>query len=208
MTIQLIGAGLGRTGTMSLKLALECLLGGTCHHMMEVGQHPDEVPLWHAAFRGEPVDFVELLDGYSAIVDYPGAAVWRELAEAFPDAPVLLSTRSSAQTWWESASSTILIPREPTDDAGWARRAMISDMFARNLGDIDLSDEHAVTAAYEAHNQAVRREIPADRLFEYQPGDGWAPLCAALALPEPDEPFPHTNTREEFRERAGLDEPS
>jgi hypothetical protein len=208
MTIRLIGAGLGRTGTMSLKLALEHLLGGTCHHMVEVGRHPDEIPLWHAAFRGEPVDLGGLLDGYCAVVDYPGAAAWRELAETFPDAPILLSTRSSAQTWWDSASSTILVPRQPTDDVGRARRAMLGDMFARSLGDIDLSDEDAVTAAYDAHNDAVRREIPNDRLFEYQPGDGWAPLCAALGIAEPDEPFPHTNTREEFRERAGLDEPS
>jgi hypothetical protein len=208
MTIQLIGAGLGRTGTMSLKLALEHLLGGTCHHMVEVGRHPDEIPRWHAAFRGEPVGFGGLLDGYCAVVDYPGAAAWRELAETFPDAPILLSTRSSAQTWWDSASSTILVPRQPTDDVGRARRAMLTDMFARSLGDIDLSDEDAVKAAYDAHNDAVRREIPTHRLFEYQPGDGWAPLCTALGLAEPDEPFPHTNTREEFRERAGLDEPS
>ncbi len=105
MTIQLIGAGLGRTGTHSLKLALEQLLGGTCHHMMEVFSHPDEVPVWDAAMRGEPVDYPALLGDYCAIVDYPGAAVWRELADAFPDAPVLLSTRESAQVWWDSASS-------------------------------------------------------------------------------------------------------
>jgi hypothetical protein len=120
MTIQLVGAGLGRTGTMSLKLALERLLGGTCHHMMEVFGHPDEVPVWHAAMRGEPVDYPQLLAGYTAIVDYPGAAVWRELAAAFPDAPVLLSTRSSAEAWWESASNTILVrrPDDVADDPG------------------------------------------------------------------------------------------
>ena len=72
MTIQLVGVGLGRTGTMSLKLALEQLLGGTCHHMMEVLGHPDEVAFWDAAMRGETVDFPVLLDGYCAIVDYPG----------------------------------------------------------------------------------------------------------------------------------------
>ena len=81
-------------------------------------------------------------------------------------------------------------------------------MFARSLGDVDLSDEDGVKAAYDAHNAAVRAAIAPERLFEYQPGDGWAPLCAALRLPEPDESFPHTNTREEFRERAGLDGPS
>ena len=205
MTIQLVGAGLGRTGTMSLKLALERLLGGSCHHMMEVFQHPEEVPVWHAAMLGEPVDFAELLAGYNAIVDYPGAAVWRELAATFPDAPVLLSTRSSAEAWWDSASNTILALRpEERDPAG---RRMIEALFARSIG-ADITDREAVMAAYEAHNAAVRAEIPSERLYEYQPGDGWAPLCAALGLPEPDEPFPHTNTREEFRQRAGLDDPA
>ena len=207
MTIQLIGAGLGRTGTMSLKLAIEQLLGGTCHHMKEVFARVDEIPVWHAAMRDEPVDFAGLLADYEAIVDYPGAAVWRELAEAFPDAPVLLSTRSSAQVWWESASATIFptSTEPPSNDDEAAHRAMGRDMFAKSLGDVDLSDEAAVTAAYEAHNAAVRATIPTDRLFEYRPGDGWAPLCAALGLAEPDEPFPHTNTREEFRSRRGLD---
>ncbi len=108
MTIQLIGAGLGRTGTLSLKLAIEQLLGGTCHHMAEVGAHPEEVPVWHAAMLGEEPDWPTFLAGYNAIVDYPGAAVWRELADAFPAAPVLLSTRSSADVWFESADATIL----------------------------------------------------------------------------------------------------
>jgi hypothetical protein len=205
MTIQLVGAGLGRTGTMSLKLALEQLLGGTCHHMMEVFGHPDEVPSWHAAMLGEPVDFPALLSGYTAIVDYPGAAVWRELAAAFPDAPVLLSTRSSADEWWDSASNTILALRPDREDSDGRR--MIDEMFRRSLG-VDITDRDAVIAAYEAHNAEVRNEVPPERLFEYRPGDGWAPLCAALDLPVPDEPFPHTNTREEFRERAGLDEPT
>lgn len=206
MTIRLIGAGLGRTGTMSLKLALEQLLGGTCHHMMEVFGHPAEIPVWHAAMRGEPVDFTELLAGYEAIVDYPGAAVWRDLADAFPDAPILLSTRSSARTWYDSAAATIFASRdwEAADDTARRQRAMIATMFDRSLGP-DLDDADAIMAAYDTHNAAVRAEVPAGRLFEYQPGDGWAPLCAALGVPLPDVDFPHENTREQFRARAGLD---
>ncbi|HYN35112.1 MAG TPA: sulfotransferase [Ilumatobacteraceae bacterium] len=208
MTIQLVGVGLGRTGTLSLKLALEQLLGGTCHHMFEVFAHPDEVAVWDAAMHDEPVDFPALLGGYCAIVDYPGAAVWRELTSAFPDVPVLLSTRSSAQVWWDSASSTIFpSTQRPASDAAddsQRHRAMIRAMFERNLG-VPVDDADGVMAAYEAHNAAVRAEIAPERLFEYQPGDGWGPLCAALGLPEPAEPFPHTNTREEFRSNAGLD---
>jgi hypothetical protein len=81
---------------------------------------------------------------------------------------------------------------------------MIQAMFDRSLG-VPVDDAEGAMAAYDAHNAAVRAEIAPERLFEYQPGDGWGPLCAALGLPEPSEPFPHTNTREEFRSRAGLD---
>jgi hypothetical protein len=207
MTIRLIGAGLGRTGTMSLKLALEQLLGGTCHHMIEVWSHPDEVAHWHAAMHGEPVDWRALLDDYTAIVDYPGAAVWQELATAFPDAPVLLSTRSSAQAWYDSAAATIFQSSkwDPADEDGRTQKAMIATMFERSLA-VPLDDAAGVMAAYEAHNAAVRATIPPERLFEYQPGDGWEPLCAALDLPIPDAEFPHENTREQFRARAGLDD--
>jgi hypothetical protein len=207
VTIRLIGAGLGRTGTMSLKRALEQLLGGTCHHMMEVWSHPDEIAAWDDALHDRPVDWHGLLGGYSAIVDYPGAAVWRELADAFPDAPVLLSTRSSAQAWYDSAAATIFESSKwkATDDAGRRQKAMIAAVFERSIG-VPLDDAAGVMAAYDAHNAAVRATIAPQRLFEYQPGDGWSPLCAALGLPEPTDAFPHTNTREEFRKRAGLED--
>jgi hypothetical protein len=205
MAIRIVGAGLGRTGTLSLKLALERLLGGTCHHMAEVFAHPEEVPAWTDAVHGRPVDWHALLEPYCAIVDYPGAAVWRDLADAFPDAPVLLSTRSSARAWYDSARATILARhREPSDDVGRSIREMTDAMFERSIGP-DRTDPDAVMAAYEHHNAAVRAAIGADRLVEYQPGDGWSPLCDALGLPVPDEPFPHTNTREEFRKMAGIE---
>ena len=206
MTIQLVGAGVGRTGTHSLKLALEHLLGGPCHHMIEVFTRPDEIAVWHAATLGTMPDWDALLAPYAAIVDFPGACFWRELADAFPDAPVLLSTRSSAESWWESADATIFATtrRGPPPDGDQRHHQMILDLFSKKFAPGWSSHDEAV-AAYEAHNAAVRAEIPADRLFEYQPGDGWAPLCAALGLPEPSEPFPHTNTTEEFRRFAHLD---
>ena len=160
MTMQLIGAGLGRTGTMSLKLALERLLGGTCHHMKEVGAHPEEVPFWHAAIRGETVDYRTVLDGYTAIVDYPGAAVWHQLADAFPEAPVLLSTRASAEQWWQSASATILVRRDPVDDAARERWSMVTDMFAVSLGDIVLTRlQELVTDLYLAETEAKTKKL-------------------------------------------------
>lgn len=201
--IRIVGAGVGRTGTASLKQALERLLGAPCYHMIEVFEHLEHVPIWHAAIRGEDVDWSRVLDGYAAIVDWPGAACWRSIAAAYPDALVLLSTRSDAETWYRSAKATILgdIPEEvkvarpemqPFGD-------MVGDMFAAL--DPNWRDRDAAMAAYERHNAAVRAEVPAERLVEWQPGDGWEPLCAALHVAVPDEPFPHTNTTEEFNAR-------
>jgi len=202
MSIQLIGAGVGRTGTHALKLAIEELLGGTCHHMYEVIMNPDEQPVWQAAMLGEEPEWPTFLADYCAIVDFPGAALWRELADAFPDAPVLLSTRASAQEWWESADGTIfeLTRRMAGEEPPPLAVTMLERRFSANW-----SDRDAAIAAYDAHNAAVRATIPAERLYEYQPGDGWGPLCAALGVPKPDTAFPRTNTREEFRERIGIE---
>ncbi len=208
MTIRLIGAGVGRTGTHALKLALEELLDGTCHHMAEVHRRPEERPMWAAAMRGEAPDWHEFLGGYCAIVDFPGCVMWPELTEAYPDAPVLLSTRSSAEVWWESADATIFeVARQAMAGEGdEERREMVAAMFDERF-DSGWRDREAAIAAYDAHNAAVREAIPAERLFEYQPGDGWGPLCAALGVDEPDVPFPLTNTRAEFRSRMELRRP-
>ena len=201
--MRIVGAGLGRTGTNSLKLALERLLGAPCYHMVEVFEHMDHVPTWHAAIRGEAVDWSPVLGGYEAIVDWPGAAVWRELASAYPDALVLLSTRRDAATWLTSVRATIMEsgPQNAMEDdpnlPGFV--PMARDMFARF--EPDWRNDDAAMAAYDAHNEAVRREVPAGRLVEWQPGDGWEPLSSALGVAVPDEPFPHVNTTEEFRSR-------
>src|SRR3954451_12478985 len=107
MTMRLVGAGLGRTGTHSLKLAIERLTGAPCYHMMEVFGHPEHLPVWREAATGTEPDWPELLKDYEAIVDWPGASFWREMSAAFPDAVILLSTRSDAETWSRSASKTI-----------------------------------------------------------------------------------------------------
>jgi Sulfotransferase domain len=196
--MRLVGAGLGRTGTMSLKLALERLLGAPCYHMLEVFQHPQHVPLWHAAVRGEMPDWQRLFAGWAAAVDWPAAAFWPELSAAFPDAVVLLSVRDS-QSWWRSASSTIF-PEVHREEPGDPWLAMVKDLMAARFTSA-LDDPQAAIAAYEGHNARVRATVPAERLVEWRPGDGWQPLCAALGVPVPDEPFPHRNSTEEFRER-------
>ncbi len=209
MALQIVGAGLGRTGTNSLKLALEQLLGNPCYHMLEVFGRPDDVAVWHGAIDGVSPDWAALFDGYAAAVDWPTAAFWREIADTYPDAPVLLSTRSSADAWWKSANETIfeMGRREPPDDPVFGpMQRMVIDMFTKRFAS-GWSEERAAKAAYEAHNDAVRAAIPADRLVEWCPGDGWDPICAALGVAVPAEPFPHVNSTNDFRTIAGFDEP-
>jgi hypothetical protein len=208
MGLQVVGAGLGRTGTLSLKQALEQLLDGPCYHMMEVFGNRDAIDTWHRAAEGDSPAWNEFLDGYVATVDWPAAAFWDELAAANPDAVVLLSTRD-ADSWWRSASNTIFAVRlgdgEPGSDLE-AHRAMVESLF-RNTFTASWQEEEAAKAAFLAHNERVRATVPASRLVEYQPGDGWGPLCEALDVPVPDTPYPHVNTTDDFRLMAGLDQP-
>lgn len=208
MTLRVVGSGLGRTGTRSLKDALELLLGAPCYHMMECFPRPDHPPRWTAAMRGEPVDWEDLLDGFAATVDWPAAACWKELAAAYPDALILHSERP-ADAWFRSAERTIFDgfrkPREdwpaPGADPWWDMAVtMFEDRFTP-----EFLDRDAAMAAVEAWNADVRASAPPDRLVVWRTGDGWEPICGALDLPVPEEPFPHVNTTEQFRRHVGLD---
>lgn len=204
MSLRVIGAGLGRTGTMSLKGALERLLGAPCYHMIEVFPRPAHFGLWTAAARGEPVDWHALFDGFQATVDWPASAFWKEIAQAFPEALILLSTRDSAEAWWKSASETIF--GIATADRSNPVAKMVDAIFeARFTKAID--DRDAAIAAYERHNADVRATAPRDRLVEWTPKDGWGPLCKALGVAVPAEPFPHVNTTDEFKARVAAGPP-
>jgi hypothetical protein len=203
MSLRVVGAGVGRTGTESLKMALERLLGGPCYHMVELFGRPDDVTRWRRAVDG-PADWDDLLAGYVAAVDWPASAFWRELSGAYPDALVLLSVRD-VDAWWTSASNTIFSPevtehREQSPfPAGWPHD-LISARFTPGW-----QNEDEAKAAYVRHNDEVRAEVPVERLLEWSPGDGWEPICAALGLEVPGEPFPHANTTEMFKaRRAGM----
>jgi len=200
MSLRVVGAGLGRTGTMSLKVALEKLLGAPCYHMLEVFSHPEHASYWTAAARGQMPDWDEVFKGYVAAVDWPPCAWWPEISARYPDAIVLLSTRDSAETWWGSADATIFAGIDRAPEGSF--REMVQAMFASRFTP-DVRDKAASIAAYERHNAEVRRRVPKSRLLEYQPGDGWEPLCRALGVPVPGEPYPHTNTREEWAARMG-----
>lgn len=206
MTLQVVGAGLGRTGTTSLKAALEQLLDARCYHMMEVFGNDEAAATWTRATDGEMPDWDEFLGDYRATVDWPAAAFWRELSAAYPDAIVLLSTRD-ADGWWKSASDTIFqaMQRKLEPDSPFASQMTMTLNLLHSRFTLNWDDADAAKAAYLQHNAEVRAETPAERLVEWHPGDGWGPLCAALDLPEPDAPYPHVNTTDEFRLMAGLD---
>lgn len=206
MTIKLIGAGLPRTGTNSLKLALEQLLGGPCYHMHDVFDLPNDPPVWEAATKGQFPDWHNFLQDFHAAVDFPPSLFWEELASAFPDAPIVLSTRKDPETWWASVNKTIVPATLQAEDSPW--RSMALALLESFAGTSDVESGERMMAAYEAHNLHVRSSVPASRLTEWQPEDGWQPICAALKLPVPNEPFPHVNTRSDFAERIGSDTPA
>jgi hypothetical protein len=197
MALRIVGAGLGRTGTLSLKFGLEQLLGEPCYHMMELFAHPEHVAPWYSAARGDMPDWNELFAGYAAAVDWPAAAFWPEISAAFPDAIVVLSVRDP-ESWWQSASTTIFPTSREQSGTEW--HAMVEAMFASRFTP-ELENRAACIKAFEDHNARVREAVPADRLLEWRAADGWQPLCAALGLPVPAEPFPKVNTKEEFLSR-------
>ncbi len=207
MALLVVGAGLGRTGTASLKEALELLLDGRCYHMLEVFEREQDTPVWHDAVRGEPVNWDALLDEYVASVDWPASAFWRELSAANPEAIVLLSTRDSPEQWWASMERTIVPTMKESVRAGETmlarHREMVTELLDRRFTP-DWENPGAAMAAYERHNEDVRRSVDPLRLVEWRPCDGWEPICAALAMPVPQEPFPHENTTADFRARQGL----
>src|SRR5262249_12464531 len=138
-----------------------------------------------------------------AAVDWPASAFWRELADANPDAVILLSTRDSAAKWWESADETILPvlrkPVEQPENEEWQQ--MCLELAAREIGP-DWDNAERAQAFYARPDAEGRREGPGDPLPDWQARDGWDPLCRALDVPVPDEPFPRVNTREEWLARA------
>lgn len=203
MALKVIGAGLGRTGTFTLKTALEMLGCGPCHHMVEVmGNAAAQVPLWNRAADGEPVDWDEIFAGYEATVDWPGCHFYAELAERYPEAKVILSTRDP-ERWYESMSETIL---KSMQMMGFVEGLPVPADHPMRFGGVIISQKtfgydysrDNVIAAFERHVADVRRTIAPGRLLEFEAAQGWEPLCAFLGVPVPDEPFPRTNSREEF----------
>ncbi len=199
--LDVIGAGFGRTGTLSLKAALERLGFGPCHHMLGMLERPEEISRWRDAAKGAPVDWDEIYHGYRSSVDWPGARFWRELTGHFPEAKVILGVRDP-ESWYDSALRTI--HRAAVDDSPvpsgplTEMRAMSREVVWDGLFEGRFTDREFALRTFEEHIAAVRREIPAGRLLEFEAAQGWEPLCAFLGVPVPDEPFPRSNDQEQF----------
>jgi hypothetical protein len=199
MTLRVVGAGLPRTGTHSLKVALEQLLDGSCYHMIEIPTHPFDLGQgWQRALAGGAPDWGAMLEGYVASVDWPASMFWRELSDANPDAVVLLSTRESPTIWLESAEATFLPLARRGLDPGWDEGDDLVALMRRFAGTADWSDPAALMQSYERHNAEVRASVPPHRLVDWQARDGWEPICRAIGVRIPHAPFPWTNRREDW----------
>jgi hypothetical protein len=205
MPLEIVGTGFGRTGTLSLKGALEQLGFGRCYHMIEVAQNPGHAALWSAAHDGAPTDWSALFASYRATVDWPSAAFWRQIVDAHPHARVI-HTERPAEAWYESVSNTIhQVMKRPEPEglppAFREQLAMARKLILRGVFEDRFEDRAWAIAVYEAHNARVRREIPAERLLVYEPGQGWEPLCKFLGVPIPATAYPKVNTTEDFLAR-------
>ena len=213
--MKIIGAGLPRTGTSSLKAALDRLGFGPTYHMFELLQHPEHVERWRPVVNREPVDWERVFDGYSSAVDFPASIYWRELAEAYPEAKVILSVRDPRR-WHKSISG--MGPQMPVDGE-LDMAAMVERMPPRMRSVFDLMPEvdeaaqrmlgpdfsigggpmekEKAVEIFERHTENVRAALPADRLLVFEASDGWGPLCEFLGVEAPvDEPYPHLNDAE------------
>jgi hypothetical protein len=207
MTLKVIGAGFGRTGTLSLKAALDELGLGPCYHMVEVNARPEHDAMWLALARGEASDWRPMLKGYASTVDWPTTYFWKELAAANPDARIILTVRDP-EAWYRSAAATIFArmlefealrsdPAAAVDEARRRHMEMVNTIVVEKTFGGLLDKAHAI-AVFNAHNADVRRSVPREKLLVYDPGEGWEPLCAFLGLPVPATPYPKVNTTDDF----------
>ena len=198
--LEVIGVGYGRTGTLSLKAALERLGFGPCYHAVEFMRHPSHQARWEAAFQGNP-RWQEVFAGYRSTVDFPGVAFWRELVDAYPEAKVILTVRDPEQ-WYASMRDTFLAAagpdgQPPIPSAGGGVFGEGEDWFQMMA---DLQDEHTAIADFKRHIDEVRGYVPSHRLLVYEVRQGWKPLCDFLEVGVLDEPFPRLNDAEAFKE--------
>ncbi|HTB06834.1 MAG TPA: sulfotransferase [Bacteroidia bacterium] len=212
MALKIIGSGLGRTGTHSLKEALEHIGFGKCYHMIELLQNPKGLPYFIDAEGGKVPNWDALFTGYLSAIDYPVARYYKELMKVYPDAKVIHTTRDP-ESWYQSCMETIFWASKP--DAGRILKMMLRIPFSKTIrerlpvlkynGSLidkefgkDLTDKAAVIKKFTDHNEEVLRVVPKEKLLVFKAQDGWEPLCKFLNVPVPATPYPKSNTKAEF----------
>lgn len=212
--MRLIGAGFGRTGTMSLKGALELIGYGPSFHMIDLLRTPELLPPWAAAARGEPVDWHEALDGWGSTVDWPGCTFWEQHLQTWPGAKVLLNVRDP-EGWYRSCLNSIWEAKEmglrgelrgsDTENAPRPEvMQMINDLIWNGTFHGRFLEKDYAFEVFHQHIADVKAKVPADQLLVFEVKQGWEPLCEFLGVPVPDEPFPHLNDTASFRAMLGM----
>lgn len=211
MALQIIGAGFGRTGTLTLKTALEDLGFGRCYHMLELFENRTHITHWESALQQKNTDWTKLFEGYQAAVDFPACYYYKELMDYFPEAKVILTERDPEQ-WYNSAISTILnykptvfqiiklLLKAPfsSESRNFIRIGKHNDTLLHQKLFSDKKNKNKTIDVYLQHNEAVKKNVPADRLLVYEVTQGWEPLCNFLEVPVPSKEFPKTNRKEDF----------
>jgi len=207
MTLQVIGAGLGRTGTHSLALALEKLGFGPCYTINELKKRPVHVDLWNEAMDGNAIDWDQLFQSYRSAVEWPTVSFLPQILAHYPQAQVVLTLRD-ADDWFESANATIFdglelsihnpkTPGRHRRAVELSRRLILDDLFGG-----EYRDKDAAIRVYQQHVRRVRDLVPPQRLLQFRVGQGWDPLCEFLEVPAPQEVFPRVNDRDAFLSSA------
>ncbi|MBT7754166.1 MAG: sulfotransferase family protein [Gammaproteobacteria bacterium] len=203
MSLKIIGASFGRTASLSLKKALEILGYTNCYHMSEVVTKPEHSELWLRAWKREFI-WDDIFDGYQAAVDWPVAAFWPQLMEAYPEAKIILSTREP-EAWYESAKNTIFKSMDEginsKNQAIRKRILMAKEIIVDGTFNGKLNDKKHCIKIYNENIARCKKEVDSDRLITFNPKDGWDSLCKQLACPIPNVDYPFINTTKEFEAR-------
>jgi Sulfotransferase domain len=211
--VKVIGAGFGRTGTMSLKAALERLGANPCFHMIDIIRDPSNLHYWQAAAEGEKVDWKEALAGWEGSVDWPGCTFYKEHMETWPDAPVLLSVRDP-ESWYKSVANSIHAAKEmamrgelePPEENPPSPEVMqmINGLIWNGTFHGRFEEKDYALKVFNDHIEEVKRTVPPERLVIYDIKQGWGPLAEMMGVDVPDEEFPHLNDTESFRQMFGM----
>lgn len=215
MSIKIIGAGFPRTGTNSLKRSLEMLGYEKTYHFKDLMNVPTNLPYWQELQATGNMKWDEIYDGYQASVDFPCYPWYKEHMARYPDAKVIMTVRSF-ESWYESMRKTIYVsgPQTPIAKISLLSKMLFSARlrnlfkcikFVKNFlfniqfeGKFD--DKEFVRSVWEKHIAEVKAHVPSDKLLVFEVKDGWKPLCEFLGVPEPPEPLPHLNKKENFKQ--------